>query len=97
MKKIQSILENAVFAESISRDIYHKHNADVTNQLNKLLMDKAQAMGVTLYEVCATYIPEITSDFIDIDWYKERYGNPELGIETTIRLVRRDYIDEKKQ
>lgn len=95
MKKIQSILENAVFAESVSRDIYHKYNTDATNQLNKLLMDKAQAMGVTLYEVCATYVPEITSDFIGIDWYKD--GNPELGIETTIRLVRRDAINAKKQ
>lgn len=95
MKKIQSILENAVFAESVSRDIYHKHNADATNQLNKLLMDKAQAMGVTLYEVCATYVPEITSDFIGIDWFKD--GNREVGIETTIRLVRRDAINAKKQ
>lgn len=95
MQKIQNILENAVFAESVSRDIYHKHNVDATNQLNKLLMDKAQAMGVTLYEVCATYVPEITSDFIGIDWYKD--GNLEAGIETTIRLVRRDSINAKKQ
>lgn len=34
--------------------------------------------------------PEIKQELIEIDWYKEKREWPDMAIETTIRLVRRD-------
>lgn len=86
---IKKIIENAVLAESAIQEFRQKHQADIVEKLNRLLMDKAQEAGVTLYEVCGTYIPEITSEFIEHDVYKEKREWPDITVTTTIKLVLR--------
>lgn len=51
-------------------------------------MDKAQEMGVFLYEVCAAYIPEITTDIVEHDVFKEKEW-PEMKVVTKVRLTLR--------
>ena len=86
-KGIKKIIENAVFAESVIQECRQKHQTDVVETLNRLLMDKAQEEGVSLYEVCGTYIPEITSEIVEVDWYKEKIERPDMVLRTTIKLV----------
>ena len=86
---IKKIIENAVFAESVIQECRQKHQEDVVEKLNRLLMDKAQETGVSLYEVCGTYIPEITSEIVEVDWYKEKIERPDMVLRTTIKLVLR--------
>lgn len=90
MKDLQRIIENAVFTESVVTECRRKHASDVKDKVNRLLIEKAQELGVSLYEVCANYVPEIKPEIIEIDWYKEKREWPDMAIETTIRLVRRD-------
>lgn len=90
MKDIQRIIENSVFAESVIQECRQKHNADMVDKLNRLLYEKAQELGLSLYEICLAFVPEITSEIVEIDWYKEKRERPDMAIETTIRLVRRD-------
>ena len=85
---IKKIIENAVLAESVIQECRQKHQTDVVETLNRLLMDKAQEEGVSLYEVCGTYIPEIASEFVEYDIYKNKEW-PDMGLRTTIKLVRR--------
>lgn len=85
---IKKIIENAVLAESVIQECRQKHQTDVVETLNRLLMDKAQEAGVSLYEVCGTYIPEITSEFVEYDVYKNKEW-PDMGLRNTIKLVRR--------
>lgn len=86
---IKKIIENAVFAESVIQECRQKHQTEVVEKLNRLLMDKAQEAGVSLYEVCGTYIPEITSELIEYDPYKEKREWPGITVKTTIKLVLR--------
>lgn len=86
---IKKIIENAVFAESVIQECRLKHQTDVVETLNRLLMDKAQEEGVSLYKVCGTYIPEITSEFVEYDIYKNKREWPDMGLRTTIKLVPR--------
>lgn len=90
MKDLQRIIENTVFTESVVTECRRKHASDVKDEVNRLLIEKAQELGLSLYEVCATYVPEIKQELIEIDWYKEKHEWPDMAIETTIRLVRRD-------
>ena len=86
---IKKIIENAVLAESVIQECRQKHQTDVVETLNRLLMDKAQETGVSLYEVCGTYIPEITSELVEHDVYKNKREWPDMRLRTTIKLVRR--------
>ena len=90
MKDLQRIIENAVFTESVVTECRRKHASDVKDEVNRLLIEKAQELGVSLYEVCATFVPEIKPEIIEIDWYKEKREWPDMAITATIRLVRRD-------
>lgn len=90
MKDLQRIIENAVFTESVVTECRRKHASDVKDEVNRLLIEKAQELGVSLYEVCANYVPEIKPEITEIDWYKEKREWPDMAITATIRLVRRD-------
>lgn len=90
MKDLQRIIENAVFTESVATECRRKFGANVKDEVNRLLMDKAQELGVSLYEVCANYVPEIKSEMIEADWYKEKREWPDLGVATSIKLIRRE-------
>ena len=91
MKKVlQRVTENAVFNESVVTECRRKHASDVKDEVNRLLIEKAQELGLSLYEVCANYVPDIRQDIIEIDWYKVKREWPDMAITTTIRLVRRD-------
>ena len=79
-----------VFTESVVEECRRKFNANVRDKVNRLLIEKAQELGLSLYEVCANYVPEINREIIEIDRYKEKREWPDMAIETTIRLVRRD-------
>ncbi|MBQ2371574.1 MAG: hypothetical protein II289_00195 [Bacteroidales bacterium] len=90
MKNLQRIIENTVFIDSVVEECRRKSGANVKDEVNRLLIEKAQELGLSLYEVCANYVPEIKQEIIEIDWYKEKLEGPEMAIETTIRLVLRD-------
>lgn len=90
MKDVNKILENSVFAESVITELKNKQNSDVRDKLNRLLSEKAQQLGVTLYEVCSMYVPEITSEIVDVDWYKSKKEWPAMELVTTIKLVPRE-------
>lgn len=90
MKDIQRIIENAVFTESVATECRRKFGVNVKEEVNRLLIEKAQELGVSLYEICANYVPEIKQELIEIDWYKEKLERPDMAIKTIIRLVRRD-------
>lgn len=99
MKDLQRIRVNDVFTESVMEEVFtesvveecrRKFNANVRDKVNRLLIEKAQELGLSLYEVCANYVPEINREIIEIDRYKEKREWPDMAIETTIRLVRRD-------
>ena len=90
MKDLQRIIENAVFTESVVAEYRRRFDANVKDKVNRLLIEKAQELGLSPYEVCANYVPEIKRELIEIDWYKEKREWPDMAIETTIRLVRRD-------
>lgn len=90
MKDLQRIIENAVFTESVVAEYRRRFDANVKDKVNRLLIEKAQELGLSLYEVCANYVPEIKRELIEIDWYKEKREWPDMAIEATIRLVRRD-------
>lgn len=90
MKTIEKIIENSVFAESVIEECKNKHDLDVKDKLNRLLFEKAQSLGVSLYEVCSMYIPEITSEIVEIDLYKSKREWPDMGVVTTIKLVHRE-------
>lgn len=90
MKDLQKIIENAVFVESVATECRRKHESDVKDEVNRLLIEKARELGLSLYEVCANYVPEIKPGIIEIDWYKEKREWPDMAITATIRLVRRD-------
>lgn len=90
MKDLQRIIENTVFVDSVTEECRRKFGANVKDEVNRLLIEKAQELGLSLYEVCANYAPEIKSEIIEIDVYKNKREWPDTAIETTIRLVRRD-------
>lgn len=90
MEHLQKIIENAVFTDSVIEELRRKQGVDINNEVNRLLMDKAQELGVSLYEVCANYVPEIRSEIVEVDWYKEKREWPDLGISTLVKLIRRD-------
>lgn len=89
MEAIKKIIENSVFAESVISECKNKHNLDVRDKLNRLLLEKAQLLGVSLYEVCSMYVPEITSEIVEYDIYKNKREWPDMGIITSIKLVPR--------
>ena len=90
MKIIEKIIENSVFTESVIEECKNKHDLDVRDKLNRLLFEKAQSLGVSIYEVCSMYIPEITSEIVEIDWYKSKREWPKMEVVTTIKLVPRE-------
>lgn len=90
MKDLQKIIENAVFVESVAAECRRKFGTNVKDEVNRLLIKKAQELGLSLYEVCANYVPEIKPEIVEIDWYKEKREWPDMAITATIRLVRRD-------
>lgn len=90
MKDLQRIIENAVFTESVATECRRKFGVNVKEEVNRLLIEKAQELGVSLYEICANYVPDITQDIIEYDVYKNKGEWPDMAIKTTIRLVRRD-------
>jgi len=90
MKNIEKIIENAAFTDSVLQESMQKHSVDLKNKINNMLVEKAQELGISLYSVCASYVPEVTHNILESDWRKEHTGFAEMGVETTIRLVRRD-------
>ena len=90
MKDIQRIIENAVFTESVATECRRKVAANVKDEVNRVLIEKARELGLSLYEVCANYVPEIKREIIEIDRYKEKREGPDMATEITIRLGRRD-------
>lgn len=90
MKDLQRIIENAVFNESVAEESRRKFAANVKDEVNRLLIEKARELGISLYEVCANYVPDIKQEIIEIDVYKNKREWPDMAITTTIRLVRRD-------
>lgn len=90
MKDIQRIIENAVFTESVATECRRKFGVNVKEEVNRLLIEKAQELGVSLYEICANYVPDIKQEIIEADWYKEKRERPDMAIKTTIRLLPRD-------
>lgn len=90
MKDLQRVIENAVFTESVVAECRRRFDANVKDEVNRLLIEKARELGLSLYEVCANYVPEIKPEIIEIDWYKEKREWPDMAITATIRLVRRD-------
>lgn len=90
MKDLQRIIENTVFVDSVTKEFRRKHGVDVQNEVNHLLIEKAQELGVSLYEVCANYLPEIKSEIVEIDPYKEKRAWPDFGVATSIKLILRD-------
>lgn len=90
MKDLQRIIENAVFNESVAEESRRKFAANVKDEVNRLLIEKARELGISLYEVCASYVPDIRQEIIEIDVYKNKREWPDMAIKTIIRLVRRD-------
>ena len=87
--QINKLIESAVISESVLQECRQKYQTDLIEQLNNLLIDKAKECGVSLYEVCASYVPKVTIEIIEHDWFKEKREWPDMGIRTTIKLVRR--------
>lgn len=90
MKDLQRIRVNDVFTESVVEECRRKFAANVKDEVNRLLIEKARELGISLYEVCAIYVPEIKQEIIEIDVYKNKREWPDMAITTSIRLVRRD-------
>ena len=90
MKDLQRIIENAVFNESVAEESRRKFAANVKDEVNRLLIEKAQELGLSLYEVCANYVPDIRQEIIEIDVYMNKREWPDKAIKTTIRLLPRD-------
>ena len=90
MKDLQRIIENAVFTESVATECRRRFDANVKDEVNRLLIEKARELGLSLYEVCANYVPDIRQDIIEYDLYKNKGEWPDMAIKTTIRLVQRD-------
>ena len=90
MKDLQRIIENAVFTESVAEECRQRFSRNVKDEVNRLLIEKARELGISLYEVCANYVPDISREIIEIDMYKEKREWPDMAITATIRLVRRD-------
>ena len=90
MEAIKKIIENAVFAESVISECKNKHNLDMMDKLNRMLLEKAQVLGVSLYEVCSMYVPEITSEIVEYDVYKNKREWPDMAVVTRIKLVPRE-------
>lgn len=74
----------------MTEECRRKFGANVKDEVNRLLIEKAQELGLSLYEVCANYVPDIKQEIIEIDVYKNKREWPDMAIATTIRLVRRD-------
>lgn len=89
MEAIKKIIENSVFAESVISECKNKHDLDVRDKLNSLLIEKAQLLGLSLYEVCSMYVPEITSEIVEYDVYKNKREWPDTKVVTSIKLVPR--------
>lgn len=90
MKDLQRVIENAVFTESVVAECRRKFAANVKDEVNRLLIEKAQELGVSLYEICANYVPDIRQEIIEIDVYKNKREWPDMAIRTIIRLLPRD-------
>ena len=90
MNRIKEIIENSVFAESVIKECKNKHDLDLRDKLNRLLVEKAELLGLSLYEICSMYVPEITSEIVEIDIYKEKREYPDMKVVTTIKLVHRE-------
>lgn len=89
-KDLQRITENAVFNESVTGECRRKFAANVKDEVNRLLIEKAQELGLSLYEVCANYVPDIRQEIIEIDVYMNKREWPDMAIRTIIRLLPRD-------
>lgn len=90
MKDLQRIIENTVFADSVAEECRRKFGANVKDEVNRQLIKKAQELGVSLYEVCANYVPDIRQEIIEIDVYMNKREWPDMAIRTIIGLVPRD-------
>lgn len=90
MRDLKRIIENTVFTESVAEESRRKFAANVKDEVNRLLIEKAQELGLSLYEVCANYVPDIRQEIIEIDVYMNKREWPDKAIKTTIRLLPRD-------
>lgn len=89
-KGLQRITENAVFNESVVAECRQRFDANVKDKVNRLLIEKARELGLSLYEVCANYVPDIRQEIIEIDVYMNKREWPDRAIRTIIRLLPRD-------
>lgn len=89
-KALQAIIENSLIAES--RMIEHCRReltyspAQMVGQLNDLLCRVANEKGITLYELCASVVPEISTDFRDDPSKPYTHFGHGMYCETVIKL-----------
>ena len=89
MNEIERLLHNAVMAES-SIQKYIEHNIaeskiELIKKVNDLLYETAQEKNISLYELCASVVPEITYEFKESNPYEGGNGF-KVKFETTIKL-----------
>ena len=66
-KERYELLQNAIRAESALNDYVQSHCLDqrdeLVKQLNKLLYEEAEKIGVSLYTLCSSVYPEFSYDY----------------------------------
>ena len=97
-KMRRDLIKHAVFAEStIERFIQEKMEEErpkIIEQLNQMLIDKAKEKGKTLYEVCASYLPDIVHEYETIE--TKEFGNAfKHMLRSTLKIVPVPYEKEE--
>lgn len=97
-KMRRDLIEHAVLAEStIERFIQEKmeeQRPKIIDQLNQMLIDKAREQNKTLYEVCASYLPDIGHEYETIETME--FGNAfKHVLRSTLKLVPVPYEKEE--
>ena len=87
MEKVKyDLLQNAVSAESEIQKYIESHlnecKEEITKKVNELLYETAQKERISLYQLCASVVPEI----------KQSIKQEPLRVETEITLIPKKYL-----
>lgn len=89
LKERYDLLMNAVCAESEIQKYIEGHLNEtaeaVTRKMNELLYETAQKKGISLYQLCASVVPEIKQSI------KSEYPYP-FKVETEISLIPKNHL-----
>ena len=92
LKERFDLLQNAVCAESEIQKYIESHldecKEEITKKVNELLYETAQKNGISLYQLCASVVPEITQSIKP----SESPYPFKLELETQITLIPKQYL-----